>query len=133
MTEGSEMKKILIIEDDVILVRMYSKKFEHEGYQVITTYSGGEGLAAAPREKPDLILLDIMMPAMDGFSVIKELRADPVTEKIPIIILTNLGTSEVFIQEARRLGVKDYLIKYKVSAKDVVSKVTSLIGDNTNK
>jgi len=117
------MSKILIIEDDIVLVRMLTKKFEHEGFEVAAAYSGGEGLAAAPRERPDCILLDIMMPAMDGFSVIRTLQKDEVTKDIPIVILTNLGTSTIFIDEAKRMGVKDYLIKYKTSAKDVVETV----------
>jgi len=121
------MSKILIIEDDIVLSRMYQKKFEQDGYQVIAAYSGGEGLVAASREKPDCILLDIMMPAMDGFTVIRNLKQDEATRNIPIVILTNLGTSEIFIEEAKRLGVKDYLIKYKTSAKDVVAVVEKAI------
>lgn len=119
--------KILIIEDDVVLTRMYTKKFEHDGYEVVPTYSGGEGLAAAPREKPNCILLDIMMPAIDGFAVVKALKKDSVTRDIPIIILTNLGTSEIFIDEAKRLGVQDFLIKYKTSSKEVVDKIEKTI------
>ncbi len=119
--------KILIVEDDVVLVRMYSKKFEHDDYQVVAAYSGGEGLALASREKPDCILLDIMMPAMDGFEVIRNLREDETTRNIPIVILTNLGTSEVFIEEAKRLGVSDYLVKYKTGSKEVVTVVEKAI------
>ena len=115
--------KILIIEDDIVLSRMYQKKFAHEGFQIVAAYSGGEGLAAAAREKPEAILLDIMMPAVDGFAVIRALKKDETTRDIPIIILTNLGTSEIFIEEAKRLGVKDYLIKYKTSAKEVIETV----------
>ena len=121
------MSKILIIEDDVVLSRMYQKKFEHEGFQAAAAYSGGEGLQKAPIEKPDVILLDIMMPAVDGFAVIRRLKKEPATREIPIIILTNLGTSEIFIEEAKRLGVKDYLIKYKTSAKDVVAAVKKVV------
>ena len=125
------MAKILIIEDDMILVRMYTKKFEHDGYQVVAAYSGGEGLVAAPREKPDCILLDIMMPGVDGFSVIRTLKQDPLTRNIPIVILTNLGTSGVFIEEAKRLGVKDYLIKYKTGSKEVVQIVEKAISKSS--
>ena len=117
------MPKILIVEDDEILVKMYKRKFEHDGFTVTAAYSGGEGIIAATREKPDLILLDIMMPAVDGFEVIKNLKAVPETKNIPVIVLTNLGTSEIFINEAKRLGVKDYLIKYKTSASEVVKTV----------
>lgn len=117
------MAKILIIEDDETLVKMYKKKLEHDGFEVAAAYSGGEGLVAAAREKPDLILLDIMMPAVDGFEVIKKLRADVETKNLPIVILTNLGTSEIFIDEAKMLGVKSYLVKYKTSAGEVVETI----------
>ena len=117
------MSKILIIEDDETLVKMYKRKLEHDGFQVAAAYSGGEGMLAAPREKPDLILLDIMMPAVDGFEVIKNLKAVQETKNIPIIILTNLGTSEIFINEAKSLGVKNYLVKYKTSADEVVETI----------
>lgn len=115
--------KILIIEDDVVLAGMYAKKFEREGYEVTTVYSGGEGLIAALQEEPDVIILDIMMPAIDGFSVIRTLKKDPATKNIPIIILTNLGTSKIFIEEAKKLGVQDYLVKYKTGTKDIVAAI----------
>lgn len=115
--------KILIIEDDIVLSRMYQKKFAHEGFEVAAAYSGGEGLQKAPMEKPEVILLDIMMPAVDGFAVIRTLKKDEKTRDIPIIILTNLGTSPIFIDEAKRLGVQEYLIKYKTSAAEVVAAV----------
>ena len=68
------MAKILIIEDDLVLSRMYQKKFEHEGFEVAAAYSGGEGLQKAPMEKPEAILLDIMMTAVVGFAVIRTLK-----------------------------------------------------------
>ncbi|KKQ90583.1 MAG: Response regulator [Berkelbacteria bacterium GW2011_GWA1_39_10] len=123
------MPKILIIEDDEILSKMYAKKFTSDGYQVVVAYSGGEGILTAKKEKPNCILLDIMMPVVDGFQVIRELKKDPDVKNIPIIILTNLGTSEIFIGEAKRLGVKDYLIKYKTSAKDVVTAVKKALNE----
>lgn len=119
--------KVLIVEDDVVLSKMYQKKFELEGFQVAAVYSGGEGIVAAQREKPDVILLDIMMPAMDGFSVTKALNEDEVTRKIPVIILTNLGTSQIFIDEAKRLGVKEYLIKYKTSTSQVIETIKKVL------
>jgi len=117
------MAKILIVEDDETLARMYQKKLEHEGFLVETAFSGEEGLKAVEKEKPDLILLDIMMPGIDGFAVVKQLKADNETKDIPIIILTNLGTSQIFIDEAKMLGVDVYLIKYKTSAAEVVAKI----------
>ena len=122
------MPKILIVEDDEVLVRMYKRKLEHDGFQVAMAYSGGEGIIAATRENPDLILLDIMMPAVDGFEVIKNLKAVKGTRDIPIVILTNLGTSEIFINEAKRLGVRNYPIKYKTSANEVMQAIRKELG-----
>lgn len=123
------MSKILVVEDDETLSKMYQKKLEHEGYQVSAAYSGGEGLKMAPQVLPDLILLDLMMPGVDGFAVIKQLRQKPETKEIPIIILTNLGTSEIFIDEAKMLGVKNYLVKYKTSASEVIEKIKEELGE----
>lgn len=117
------MAKILIVEDDEILARMYQKKLEHEGFATQNAFSGEEGLKAVKNEKPDLILLDIMMPGIDGFAVVKQLKADSDTKDIPIIILTNLGTSQIFVDEAKMLGVNEYLVKYKTSASEVVTKI----------
>ena len=122
------MAKILIVEDDEVLSRMYQKKITLEGYQVVAAYSGEEGLEKVVQENPDLILLDIMMPGIDGFEVIKRMRADSTLKDIPIIILTNLGTSDVFIDEARMLGVKNYLVKYKTSTNDVIEKIKEELG-----
>ncbi len=99
----------------------------HDGFEVVAAYSGGEGLIKAGQDDPDIILLDIMMPAVDGFAVIRELKKDEKTKSIPIIILTNLGTSELFIEEAKRLGVKDYLVKYKTSQDQIVEKVKEIL------
>lgn len=117
------MPKILIIEDDETLGKMYQRKLIHEHFEVAIAYSGEEGIIAAQKIKPDLILLDITMPGIDGFEVIKRIKKLPFVQNIPIIILTNLGTSEIFIDEAKILGVNNYLIKYKTSSNTVVEKI----------
>jgi CheY-like chemotaxis protein len=119
---------ILIIEDDLVLTRMYQKKFEFDGYEVFLGFGGQEGLKLAQEKKPNIILLDIMMPEMDGFEVLKQLKKDPNMKTIPVIILTNLGTSQVLTDEALRLGAVDFLIKSKTSSEDVVKKVEANIG-----
>jgi len=121
--KGAIMSKVLLVEDDEVLARMYQTKFQHDGYQTVIAYSGQEGIDFAAKEKPDVILLDIMMPHVDGFQVLKTIKSNPEISKIPIIVLTNLGTSEILIKEAKRLGADDYLIKYQISAKEVVEKV----------
>lgn len=114
------MPKILLVEDDETLSKMYQKKLEIESFEVVAAYDGPEGVKKAQEENPSLILLDIMLPGMDGFGVVKELQKSEKTKKIPIVILTNLGTSETFIDEAKILGVRQYLVKYKTSADEVV-------------
>lgn len=123
------MKKILITEDDETLARMYKKKLEVGGYTVVVAYDGEEGVKMAKSEKPDLMLLDIMMPRLDGFGVVKELKSKTETKDIPIIILTNLGTSDMFIDEAKILGVEAYLVKYKTSSTEVLEKVKEILGE----
>jgi len=120
-------KKILIIEDDVAIADLYKKELEKAGYKVVIANSGGEGLTLASEEKPAVILLDIMMPAIDGFTVIRNLKEKKETAETPIIILTNLGTSKIFIEEARRLGVENYLLKYKASLKDVINTIEKVL------
>ena len=117
------MSKILLVEDDETLSKMYKKKLEIEGFEVATAFSGDEGIKKATSENPDLILLDIMLPGVDGFGVVRELKKTEKTKAIPIVILTNLGTSEIFMDEAKLLGVKRYLIKYKTSADEVADVV----------
>lgn len=122
------MAKILIVEDDATLSKMYQKKLTLEGFEVEPAFDGNEAVKRALEIKPDLILLDIMLPGIDGFEVVKQLKKNEISKDIPIIILTNLGTSEVFIDEAKILGVRQYLIKYKTSASEVVEKIKEELG-----
>jgi len=122
------MAKILMVEDDETLSKMYQKKLEFEKFEVATAFTGDEGVKKAGEVGPDLVLLDIMLPGMDGFGVIKELQKSEKTKNIPIVILTNLGTSETFIDEAKILGVRQYLIKYKTSADEVVRVIREELG-----
>lgn len=122
------MSKILLVEDDETLSKMYQTKLELEGFEVATAFSGDEGIKKAATAHPDLILLDIMLPGMDGFGVIKQLQKVDKTKDIPIIIMTNLGTSDVFIDEAKILGVKRYLVKYKTSVDELAKAVKEELG-----
>ena len=120
-------KKILIIEDDKLLANLLTKKLEKEGYEVFTSSQGDKGLIEAKKIKPDLILLDIIMPAMDGFEVMEELKKDEELVKIPIIIVSNSG-QPVEISKARELGARDWLIKAEFDPQEVVDKVIKQIG-----
>lgn len=120
-------KKILIVDDDLTLREMYEERLKFDGYVVIGASDGEEAIAKTQSEMPDLILLDVMMPKLNGIDVMKKLRGDEKTKNIPIIILTAL------IQEIDKLkGMmtdKDgYLIKSEQMPKEVIEKVHSIIG-----
>ncbi|MBI4117811.1 MAG: response regulator [Parcubacteria group bacterium] len=118
--------KVLIVEDDKMIIEMYTLKFTQEGYEVLNAENGKEGLEMAMKHKPDIILLDIILPKMDGFSVLKELKAMEVTKGIPVVLLTNLG-QDGDVRKGLELGAIDYLIKANYTPSQVVEKVKSLI------
>lgn len=118
--------KVLIIEDDDTLLQMYRLKFEREGFEVLSAIDGEAGIGEAVGKKPDVILLDIIMPKVDGFAVLKQLKGDPKTKAIPVILLTNLGQTED-VKKGRSLGADDYLIKASFTPAQVVAKVRDTI------
>jgi len=103
-------KRILIIEDDKFLLKLYSDKLKREGFEVSMAISGEEGLGKVEREKPDLVLLDIILPQKNGFDILGEIKLNKETKNIPVIILTNLG-QESDIKIGLDLGAADYLVK----------------------
>jgi len=114
--------KVLIAEDEETLSQMYQVKFEKEGFVVAVALNGKDALAKAKEFKPDIVLLDIIMPQLDGFSVLEQLRADKSFAKVPIIMLTNLGQTED-IKKGEKMGADDYLVKANCTPMDVVNKV----------
>ena len=104
------MAKILLIEDDPLMLRLYEKILERNDFQIVTASRGQEGLTKAKEEKPDLILLDIMMPEMDGFEVLGKLKSDDTTKNLPVIALTNLAGEED-AKKALEMGAIRYIIK----------------------
>jgi len=121
------MKKILIIEDEKILLELLEKKLTQEGYDVSIARDGEEGLEAIKTIKPELILLDIIMPKMGGFEVMEEIQKNEELKKIPIIIISNSG-QPVEIDRAQKLGAKDWLIKTQFDPQEVIEKVVKQIG-----
>lgn len=123
------MAKILLVEDDTILVEMYQAKFELEGHQVSVATNGEECLAILKDFQPELILLDILMPKLNGFHVLKEIKKQPDLRQIPVILLTNLGQAEVDMNQelAKALGVNDYLIKSHHTPDEVVQKAVKVL------
>lgn len=118
----SHQRTILIAEDDRFLLKVYTAKLEQAGYEVVTCTDGVEALRLAVELQPDLILLDMIMPKKNGFDVLLELKANPDTEKIPVIILSSLG-QESDIERGLQIGAADYLIKSNASFKDVKEKI----------
>jgi len=118
-------KKILVIEDDPIALRFARYTLQQEGYQVITAPNGLEGLSKAKAEYPDLIILDIMLPGVDGFELCHRLRVATQTAQIPILMLT-AKAQESDRQTGLRVGADDYLIK-PVHPSEIVNRVNALI------
>ena len=116
------MKKILIIEDEEILLDLIQKRLTQEGYKIYIARNGEEGLEKIKEEKPDLILLDIVMPKMGGFEVMERINKDKEFKDIPIIIISNSG-QPVELSRAKELGIKDWLIKTDFDPSEVVGKV----------
>lgn len=114
--------KILLIEDDTTLAEMYSLKFKTEGFDLSQATDGLTGLELAKKELPDIILLDIMMPRMDGYAVLTELKKDSKTSNIPILMLSNLGQKSD-VEKGKVLGAKDYIVKASMTPAQVVEKV----------
>lgn len=117
--------RILIIEDEPLHLNVMKTKLELEGYAVIAAIDGKEGYKLIKTEKPDLVLLDIMLPSMDGFEILEQLQKEGV--KVPIIVVSNSG-QPVEIDKALKMGVKDYLIKAEFNPADVLEKVEKVIG-----
>lgn len=120
------MKKILFIEDEAALQRAATQVLVEQGYQVLSALDGEIGLRLAKEELPDLILLDLILPKKDGFSVLKELKQDPSTQHIPVAILTNLEGHED-VEQALELGATTYLVKTNYKLEEVVEKIKSLL------
>lgn len=118
--------KVLLIEDDLSLLKIYSNKLKANNFVVSVATTGEEGLHKAETEKPDVVLLDLILPEKDGFIVLEEIKKNPETKKIPVIILSNLGQT-ADIEKGKELGAVDYLVKADVSLIDLVGKVKQYI------
>lgn len=124
--DQSGKPKILIIEDDPFLAGMYVTKFGMEGFSVDLANDGRQGLKKAKDWHPDLILLDILLPIMDGFQVLQSLKRDEDTQEIQVVLLTNLGQKDD-VERGLSLGAADYLIKAHFMPGEVIEKVRRLL------
>lgn len=115
-------KKILIIEDDKFLRRVISQKLTKEGYEISEALDGEKGVKKIEEEGADLVLLDLILPGMDGFEVLARIKKDPKNSKIPVIILSNLGQKED-IDKGLKMGAVDYLIKAHFTPGEIIDRI----------
>jgi CheY-like chemotaxis protein len=124
---ADEVKKIMIVEDDKFLSFLMKARLEKEGFAVTQVFDGEEAINALKQEKPNLVILDIIMPKMNGFDVLKTISLTPEIASIPVVIVSNLA-QDSDIEKARSFGAKEYFIKVKVSIDDLIQKIKALAG-----
>jgi DNA-binding response OmpR family regulator len=123
MEEG---KVILLVDDDLTLREMYDERLKAEGFEIIQASNGEEAIASAHDTKPNVILLDVMMPKINGFDVLKQLKEDPDTKDIPVIILTAL-IQDVDRLQGKKLGAADYIVKSETMPGEVIAKIRNVM------
>jgi len=114
--------KVLIIEDDAFLQKILVTKFTKEGFDVVSTGDGSEAIGMMKAESPSFVLLDLILPGMNGFEILAEMRTDERLKRLPVFVLSNLGQQED-IARAKELGAIDFLVKTDLSINEVVAKV----------
>jgi len=118
--------KVLLVDDDQALQTVFSTALKTDGFQIVNAYDGKSALDVAKTEKPDLILLDQVLPDIQGNEVLKTLKAEAETANIPVAMLSNFGQNDL-IQEAISAGALDYILKYQVEPQDLVKKIKTLV------
>lgn len=130
--QTTSKKKILIIEDDFFVRDLYDRELTRDGFKISTAEDGAEGLLKAVEEKPDLILLDIMLPKMSGLDVLKKVKEKEGVKEIPVVLLTNLGQDNV-IREGFSLGAVGYLIKAAYTPSQIIDEVKKFLKEAQDK
>jgi DNA-binding response OmpR family regulator len=120
------MAKILVVEDDRFLRELIVKKLIQEGFETETAVDGEEGLSKIKEIKPDLVLLDLILPTIDGFEVLRKLKEEDLVPSLPVIILSNLGQRED-IERGLSLGATDYLVKAHFTPDEIIQKIKSIL------
>lgn len=120
------MAKIVIVEDDKFLRELIVQKVRKEGYEVVEAINGKEGVAKAKAEKPDLVLLDLILPGIDGFEVLRQIKEDAETSAIPVVILSNLGQKDD-VERGMKLGASDYLVKAHFTPGEILAKIKTIL------
>ncbi len=126
-----EEKKILIVDDEPVLADLLRAKLSQKGFNVIEAHDGEEGLSMALKEHPDFILLDVVMPKVDGLTMLKALREDDWGSNAPVLILSNLNTTEA-IKNSKLIGVSDYLVKIDYTLEELAEIVKKKLEEMEN-
>lgn len=121
-----QKKKILFVEDDIFMVDLLSKELQNAGFDIVVAHNGTEGVQKFKEAKPDLVLLDLFLPDLNGFEVLRQIRQDPVGYTTKVMVLSN-ASEEQNIKEAQRLNVVEYLIKANFSLPEVVEKIRAVL------
>ncbi len=124
-------QKILIIDDDPFILDMYVLKFKEEGFEIDVAHNGKEGVEKVRSFLPDVVLLDVVMPAMDGFDVMTQLKKERETRTFHVIFLTNFGQKED-VERGLKLGADEYIIKAHFTPSEVVQKVHQILNQKTS-
>jgi len=119
-------KTILIVEDDKFLRELIAKKLWAENYEISEAIDGEEAIKKIKEERPDLVLLDLILPGIDGFEVLTKIKEDPILSQIPVIILSNLGQKDD-VEKGIRLGAVDYLIKAHFTPEEIIEKIKNVL------
>jgi len=119
---SAKKSKILVVEDDPFLLELYQTKLNEEGFEVFVARNGREGFDVAAAQQPELILLDILMPEVDGYEMLKKIKASAQTKKIPVIIFSNLSQREE-IEKGLKLGADDFIVKTSLTPLQIAQKV----------
>lgn len=117
-----EMPRVLVAEDDAFLIQVHEKKLAKEGFEVTIARNGQEAIDFAKEKKPDIIILDLIMPIKDGFETLKELKSDPELKEIKVVVMTNLSQDEDR-ERVMNLGAVDFIVKSNISFKEVVQNI----------
>lgn len=126
MSKKEKSISVLIVEDDVFLADLYRTKFEMEGFKVLVANDGEKGLELVKKSRPDVVLLDLILPKMSGFEVLAKIKNEGPLQNLPVILLTNLS-QKADVEKGLKMGANDYLIKAHFMPSEVVSKIKKLI------
>lgn len=125
--ESQTKKHILLVEDDVFMIDLLTNEFTHAGFEVTAAKTGQEGVAKFEEKKPDIIVLDILLPDQDGFETLRQIRQKSGGNEAKVIILSNISENS-HVEEAKRLGVLDYLVKADLSLSEITARVKAVLG-----